>query len=151
MSLPAATCSARCLPPAQRRRCCCTAWTKVVGRCWNTPGYAVCRPASGWRTRCGCPTARPLSTTRPWCPRRSSCSVGRGGQCEVGVVETRYHYTADQAGHVVARTGALPVPWRHDNLRVFPGKDIGTEQMRCGTVLFGSHLQQQRTAGVVEP
>jgi hypothetical protein len=115
----------------------------------NTRGSAVCRPASGWRTRCGCRTGRPLRTTRLWCPRRSSCSVGRRGQCEVGVVETRYHYTADQAGHVVTGTGALPVPWRHDDLRLFPGEDIGAKQMRCGTALFGSDLQQQRTAVVV--
>src|SRR5215212_9731341 len=124
--------------------------TKVVGHCWNTPGFAACRPASGWRTRCGCRTARPLSTTPRWCPRRSSFSVGsRGRQREVGVVETRYHYTADQAGHVVLGTGALPVSWRHDNLRLFSCENIGTKQMRCGTALFGSKLQQQWAAEVV--
>src|SRR5260370_17838698 len=149
MSLPAATCSARCLPPAQRRRCGCTAWTKVVGRCWNTPGYAECRPASGWRTRCGCPTARPPSTTRPWCPRRSSCSVGRGGQCEVGEVETRYHYTTDHARHVVPGPGALPVPRPHDDLRLFSVEGIAATERRCVSRPLASTQRQDHNHLVV--
>ena len=62
ISPPPTTCSARCWRRVRRRRCCCTASTKVVGRYWNTPGHAVCRPESAWRTRCGCPTVRPRRT-----------------------------------------------------------------------------------------
>ena len=42
---------------------------------------------------------------------------------------------------VVAGTGPLPMSRRHNELWLFAGEDIGTEQMRCGAVLFGSDLQ----------
>ena len=42
----------RCWRSAHRPRCCCTVWTKAVGRCWNTRARAACRRGSGSRTPC---------------------------------------------------------------------------------------------------
>ena len=85
------------------RRCCCMAPTKAVGLYWNTQDGAACRPASASRTRCGCRTVRQRRETGNWYPPRWRCSVGRCGEREVGVVETRDDHTADQAGLSVTR------------------------------------------------
>ena len=78
-------------------------------------------------------------------------SVGDAVHGEVGEVEARHHHAADQARLIAARPGALPVPGWHHELCLLTGGDIAAEQMRCGSFAFGSHLQQQRAAAVVEP
>ena len=81
--------------------------------CWPLLEHAAVR---GVQARIGMedtlllPDGSTAPGTPRWCRRRCSCSVGRSGQREVGVVESGYDDTADQRGFVVARAGPLPVP-----------------------------------------
>jgi hypothetical protein len=61
-------------------------------------------------------------TAIPTTPRSSSMT-----QIEIGEVEARHHNTADQAGLYTVRPGPLPIPGRHDELRVVVGLDIRPE------------------------
>src|SRR5690349_4894444 len=135
-----------CWPGCRRRdplrRYCCTGSTKVVGRCSHTRGGAACRPVLVSRTLCGCQMVRHRPGTPNLCPLPCRCSVGRRPESEVREVESRDHDAADEARLVVARSGALPMPWWNDDLGRLARRDVRTEQMRCGGVLFGTELQQ---------
>ena len=104
---------------------------KLLAATGTRRGAWACRPASAWRTRCGCPTVRRHRTTPRWCRRRWRCSVGRGGQREVGEVEARHHDAAHQRGLVVTGAGALPVPRWDQQLRLLTRVDVAAEQKRC--------------------
>ena len=80
------------------------------------------------------------------------CSVGRGGQREVGEVESGHHDAADQCGLVVARAGTLPVSGRNEQAAAARRRDVAAEQKRCRhSSCSAPTSQQQRAAAVVEP
>ena len=58
-----------------RHPCCCTGSTTAAGRCWSMPVGSGCRPGSGWRTRCDCPTGRQRRAMPNWWPRRFGCCL----------------------------------------------------------------------------
>lgn len=79
------------------------------------------------------------------------CSVGRRPEREIREIETGYDNTADQARLVSLRSGALPVPGWHQELRALAGVDVGTEKMSRRALLVGADLEYQGPAAVVEP
>jgi len=129
-----------CSAPAHGRRRCCTASTKSCWPLLEHAGACGVQTRIGMGDRCGCPTARRRRQCRAGV-RRVGCSSVGAAKCEVA--KSKPGITTQLTRHGCRReAGALPVPWWHDTAGV-PGENIGANQMRCGSVLFRTDLQQE--------
>ena len=62
-------------------------------------------------------------------------------QSEIREIEAGHYDTTDQGWLGAARTGPLPVPGRHQHLRMLAGFDVRAEQQCRRTALIGTELQ----------